>query len=322
MMNDDRDLLLCEEYRSRINKVQDYIESNISEEFSLMQLSKIANFSPYHFHRIFCSMTRETLFEYIQRVRLEKAAYLLIVNAKVTITQIALECGFSNQASFAKSFKSYFNMSASKLRTKAFSQEDEDCKTESNMRKVLTEKVCYNSMIRNKQYCEIQKDTGIPFVVEVKDISEMKVVYIRHTGAYKMNANLLKKLSDKLFTWADLRKLINADGTKWLTLFHDTPELTAEDKLRISVSMTVSGDVDVDGEIGKLTIKGGKYAVGHFELNADQYQEAWNVMFIDWLPNSGYQPDDRLCFELYPDNTTDNPQKQMVDIYIPVKPLY
>ena len=43
---------------------------------------------------------------------------------------------------------------------------------------------------------------------------------------------------------------------------------------------------------------------------------------LDWLPDSGYQPDDRLCFEDYlNDPGEDAKGTHIFDICIPVKPL-
>jgi len=41
------------EYESRINRVIDFVSSHLDAKLPLEQLAKIANFSPYHFHRIF-----------------------------------------------------------------------------------------------------------------------------------------------------------------------------------------------------------------------------------------------------------------------------
>ena len=84
-----------EEYVSRINRVIDYIERNIDKELSLENLAKITNFSRFHFHRIFRAMVGETLNQFILRIRLEKAAARLIANPKKSITEIALDSGFS-----------------------------------------------------------------------------------------------------------------------------------------------------------------------------------------------------------------------------------
>lgn len=164
--------------------------------------------------------------------------------------------------------------------------------------------------------------TNISFNVEVKEIPDLHVVYIRHTGPYKGDPLLFQRLFEKLFKWANARGLVNFPETQMITVYHDNPEITDENKLRKSVCLTAPENTEVDGEIGKMKVSGGKYAVGHFELKADQYQDAWNMIYGKWLPESGYQPDDRACFELYLNNPEEHPEKlHVVDIYIPVKPL-
>lgn len=307
------------EYKSRINKVQDYIETHLSEEFSLHGLSSIANFSPYHFHRIYNGMTGETLFQYIQRVRLEKAAYLLLANKQLKIIQIALDCGFSTQASFAKAFKNHFNMSASQFRINKKSLDKSI--VESNMGKVSNEIGLYNRIIRNEEEIKEVKNVTLDYQVTIKTITDMEAVYIRHTGPYKQDCALFERLFGQLYFWVKEKNLIHPINSKWLTLYHDTPEITPDDKLRISVCMTVEEKVDTDGEIGNIVVQGGRYAVGHFEISEDAYQDAWNAMYSEWFPQSRYQPDDRLCFELYQSQATGEEGKHLVDIYIPVRPL-
>jgi len=67
------------EYKNRINKVFDYIERNISEQLTLEELADVASFSKYHFVRIFFGITGETPFQFINRIRLEKAAMCLVI---------------------------------------------------------------------------------------------------------------------------------------------------------------------------------------------------------------------------------------------------
>ena len=99
-------------------------------------------------------------------------------------------------------------------------------------------------------------------------------------------------------------------------------EITDESKLRTSMCITVLPDTEVDGEIGKMTVEGGKHAIGHFELDVDEYEQAWKTMYGDWLSQSGYQPDDKPPFEIYHNDPNQHPKKKhIVDICIPVKPL-
>lgn len=104
---------ISDEYKYRINKVFDYIESHIGDNFTLEELANVATFSKFHFHRIFQALVGETPFQFILRTRLEKAATQLIYSPKSDITEIAQLCGFSDLSVFSRNFKSRFNLSPS-----------------------------------------------------------------------------------------------------------------------------------------------------------------------------------------------------------------
>ena len=71
-----------------------------------------------------------------------------------------------------------------------------------------------------------------------------------------------------------------------------------------------------------MKIPGGKFAVAHFEINKVQFEEAWDILCRGWLPDSGYVPDDRFCYELYLNDYEKHPEKKfLIDIYLPIKPL-
>ena len=89
--NHNRQKYLRQEYISRINRVIDYVEANIDQDLSLASLAKVANFSQFHFHRIFRAMVGETLNGFSQRIRLEKAAARLWDHPKESITEIAFD---------------------------------------------------------------------------------------------------------------------------------------------------------------------------------------------------------------------------------------
>ncbi len=312
---------LQEEYISRINKVQDYIEANIGGELSLTVLSNVANFSQYHFHRIFCAIVGEPLSKYIQRIRLEKAALSIAANPKDAISQIALKYGFSNHASFSRAFKKHFGFSASQLRTDSCILKSKKCKTESKPGKDSINFFIYTEVEKDIQ-SKTQLVADIPFYLEIKDIQEMPVIYIRNIGMFKGETELFRKLLGKLCKWAWARGLIQYPDTKILSMYHDNPDITSDAKFRTSICMTVPRDTVVDGEIGKMIIPGGKYAIGHFKLDAHQYKEAWDTIYGRWLLESYYQPDDRPCFEVYLNNPEEHPNKKsIVDIYVPVKPI-
>lgn len=318
-----------DEYSSRINRVVDYIEKNIDKDLSLEVIAKVANFSQFHFHRIFGALVGETLNQFIQRVRIEKAVTLLLANPKKSITEIAFDCGFSGSATFARAFKETFKMSASEWRLKKHQHESKISKTDSKQsqplhkkRKDFFESSYYINTVTNNQIWRIQMEEKKQLQVEVKEMEEIHVAYVRHIGPYKGDTKLFDKLFNKLFKWAGARDLLRFPETKCLTVYHDNPEITNEDKLRTSVCISVPDDTVVDGEVGKMTIPAGKYAFARFEINSDEYEDAWNAVYGVWLPESGYQPDDRPCYELYLNNPKEHPEgKHIIDICVPVKPL-
>jgi AraC family transcriptional regulator len=158
--------------------------------------------------------------------------------------------------------------------------------------------------------------------VRVEDLPEVTIAYIRHVGPYAGDSELFKGLFGRLFQWAGPRNLLRFPETQILSIYHDDPHVTDEAKLRTSVGITVAGETEVSGEIGKMQMPAGRYAQARFELEPHQYEAAWNTVYGGWLPDSGYQPADGLPFERYLNNPDDHPQgKHIVEICMPVKPL-
>ena len=118
----------AKEYKNRINRVIDYINANLKQPLSLDVLAGVASFSSFHFHRIFRAMTDETLSDFVKRLRLEKAANMLAVNPRASVTAVAFECGFSSSASFARSFKERFGCSATEWRKRKSLGFSNNCK--------------------------------------------------------------------------------------------------------------------------------------------------------------------------------------------------
>lgn len=306
-----------QEYTARINRVMDYIGQNLDKTIDLSVMANIALFSPYHFHRIFTFIVGETPNNFVSRIKLEKAAQFLHDNPKTSINEIAFQCGFGNVSSFSRAFKSHFGMSAKefRLQDKAIYVKDgirysKNCKPISNIGK--------NKQQINGQLCSVEfnKIIIMDTKIEIKHMPELNLIYCRHMGAF----NKIGQAYEKLFRWAGPRGLVTP-MTKTVTIYHDDPAITTVEKVRQDASIIVEGDVKVEGEIGKSTVPGGRYAVGHFEIKETEFEQAWNTM-CSWLTESGYQPEDGSTYELYHNEYSDHPEfRFIVDICIPVKPL-
>jgi len=87
----------------------DYIERNPGRDIGLEELK-------FHFHRIFHALAGETLSDFMRRVRLERATARLVDDPAAPVIVVALDCGFSGPAVFARVFRERFGMSASEWR--------------------------------------------------------------------------------------------------------------------------------------------------------------------------------------------------------------
>lgn len=301
--------LLRSEYMSRINIVLDYIDNNISKAFTLEELSDVSGFSKFHFHRIFAGMMNETLYHYINRQKLEKAANCLLYKPHQSVTDIALDFGFADSAMFARSFKKHYGKSATEYRS-----------TYRKNRKASKAAPAYNEDKSNDWRQNIMK---LDYKVDIVDIPEMTVVYLRHVGSYTELGEKFKDMIGRLFAWGSSNGVMQPGVTKLLAVYHDNPEFTEDDKRRTSICLTVPNDTQPDGDFGKTTIPAGKYAIGHFSLdNGEQHSRAWQYIYGEWLPASGYQPDDGATFEEYVNDPSTHPEnKHLIDIYLPVKPM-
>jgi len=324
--------MIKSEYLSRINRVMDYIEVNLGETHTLEDLASVANFSRFHFHRIFTAMTGETPFQFLTRLRVEKAAALLVNNRRMTIGEVAFQCGFSGLALFSRTFRQFFGVSPTAWRNgdcgKAERMIQEPAKnrqTDSNQSQTISnpgEAGAASSMYfcRETKTFKWRTTMKLNKSMEVKQLPKMTVAYLRHTGPYQGNEMLFQNLTEELCRWAGPRGLLAQPDMKLLVVYHDDPKVTEQDKLRLSMCLTVPGQTKVDGKIGKMEIAAGTYAVGRFEVNSQEFGEAWDWLYGTWLPQSGYQPDDGPCFEVYPEEPKEG-EKIKVDICVPVKPM-
>lgn len=296
----------------------DYIDQHLDQSLELKTIADVANFSPFHFHRIFFFLIGETPIDYIQRLRVERSAWKLREENPESVTEIAYSCGFGSVSLFSRTFKKYFGMTPSQ-----FSKADKPVYSQNGklfskngqmLRKNLkndTEGNAYLCIVESNQFYFMKAN------IEVKEMPEMKAIYVRHIGAF----NQIGEAYGKLFKWAYPRGLYTPNISKSASVIHDDPSVTETDKVRQSACIIIEEDVKVDGEIGKLIIPAGKYAVGHFELGFADFEKAWNSM-CNWFVESGYQQGDGCTYELYHNDYTTHPeQKHIVDICIPVKPL-
>lgn len=298
-------------YKASINRVVDYIQANLGETLSLKQLSEVACYSKFHLNRIFSAYMGESVYQYIKRLRLEKSAELLEANSTVSITDVALMCGFENSSSFAKSFKKHFKMTATQWRNKPGNVPVNESAP------VRIERAEFSIRQGTPVWTYHLKNAVRQVVVE--DIPPLTFAYIRQIGPYQGGEALLSDAYTRLLRWAAARGLVNENTIPW-HIYHDNPNITEYKKLRVMVGIPATDAVEPSGPVGITKIPGGRCGVCRFLLKPEEFAGAWRWMFSQWLVNSGYEWDNRESFERCHGKKTINGDLVFeVDICIPVK---
>jgi AraC family transcriptional regulator len=267
------------EYVLRINRVIDYLRGNLDRQLKLEELAKVACFSEFHFHRIFRAVSGETLNKFTNRLRLEKAARLLRYSDQ-SLTDIALDCGFSSSATFSRAFRSGYGTSPSQFRK--------------------------TGDIKNSKICkELFQDDGydLPmsadekkaaFPVTLIDVPERQVAYLRVTNAFEMERVLAAFKT--VIEWAKSQDIFSQGTLFGMTL--DDPHVTPKHLYRYEVCFASSLPFECTHGMSKLRMPAMRYAVTRVSGDMHMVATAWDYIYRDWLIDSAYEPEHAPALEI------------------------
>ena len=282
-----------------MHRVLEHIERHLDEQLELDALARVANFSAFHFHRLFTAWMGETLGDYVRRRRLEVAAQRLVAQPRLPVLEVALSVGFGSTEAFARAFKGRFDATPSRWR-------DAEVRKRDQVKSKLDQAVSPSA----------SKDGGMK--VKIVDRQPTTVAYLRHVGPY--GKPVADFWMDTVAPWMETNGLL---GKPRYGISYDDPGITESRKLRYDAAVEVPKDFRGAGGHHMTVIPGGKYAAGRFNGTEQEVGEAWNWLLRDWLPGSGMQLDARPCFEHYAADASYDAEtgEFECDICIPLTPL-
>ncbi len=98
-----------------VERAISYIQNNFSNNISLSEISEVCSIHPEYFSRMFKKETGFGFCEYVNTLRLQKAESLLKQHSKMSVTEIAAECGFDDSNYFSVKFKKMYGMPPKKM---------------------------------------------------------------------------------------------------------------------------------------------------------------------------------------------------------------
>ncbi|MFP9098079.1 AraC family transcriptional regulator [Flavobacterium sp. RHBU_24] len=87
-----------------VQVVNEILHDRVADSLTLQYLAETAGIHPVHLSRDFSKYFHCTLSEYTRKLKVEKALSLIALKTQ-SLTEIAYECGFSDQSHFTRCFK-------------------------------------------------------------------------------------------------------------------------------------------------------------------------------------------------------------------------
>lgn len=294
-------------YRARLNQVLRHIDCHLDDSPDLKELSAVACFSPYHFHRIFSALVGKSVAAYVRRLRLERAA-MQLSSADISITQVALTAGYDSLDAFSRAFRTQFGVLPSTYRR-------EDGPLVSAQSRSTGQPLFYH-----------QTSNVPPIEVQVRSFPARAMATVRHSGPYDDSFPAWETLMSAM----QMHHLLRAD-TIACAVSHDDPDITPAQKCRMEVCLSLPPDATADTPAIRSLLHDKRVYLRDIGSDADYaaievngpyslLHPAYRSLYREWLPQSGREPNDDPGFEVYynsPQNTA--PEDLRTGIFIPLR---
>lgn len=283
-----------------VTKAIAYIEAHLLDELTVDEVTEEVGYSFYHFHRIFQSVTRSTVSEYIRGRRLTYAAYDLF-HTDLRIVEIAIKYHFSSQEAFTRSFQRMFSITPGKFR------KQKDMKD--TLFRAMEKKPLDEAGLRHLSEGVAQNPVMI----------SMGELYLAGMEMRGLDADQIAEL------WSSFRKraaevdrrrgresnyyaVIELTGTEW------------EVSYTACVEIGETGRRIPEGMVHKI-LPPSTYAVFSHKGTVARIQETFQHIYCTWLPQSGKIRMNQPEFARY-DHRYLGPWNEAseFDIYIPIGP--
>ena len=268
-------------YQQRINLVINYIREHLDGDLSLDTLARVAYFSPFHFHRLFKSLTGETVNDCVVRLRLERAVALLKASPTLPLLDASVEAGFNSASNFSRSFKQRYGINPRRW------DRQTPLKNSKN-RQVLEGASAYT--------LEDLANSRGEFEVTVRTQPAHQLAYIRVRDPYSSEHVVVAY--ERLIAWYCQRGG-DLNRATLMGISQNDPDVTPLELCTYDISVVVPKVWEDDGEVSLRHVPECQLVSLHCVGDIYAEDKAWQFLFRYWLPNSHYQPDNLPALEIY-----------------------
>jgi len=277
------------DHRRRIRNVMLYLDNNLDRFVSIGALARIACFSPFHFQRIFQTVTGETVLQYQQRKRLELAVQLLRESSR-SIIDIALSIGYQTPTSFNKAFKKWIGTTPTSFRQQS------DLRPLSSFEPLL-------------QTGNVKKSV---YPHRIDDLPEMQFAFIETQGLWKGSFVKAGQPAFKKAYEIIRRQGLNVNGNHWIGMIPFKPERYTDAMARFRFGILFNQQIDVQQPLSTMKVAAGRVAIFEHRGPYEYLLQTWALAYNGWLPRSNEILRDMAPYEIYMNNPWNTPPEQWV----------
>lgn len=247
------------------------IHARLDERLDLRTLAGTVDISPFRMHRLFRALLGETPRAYVERQRLERARFRMLVQ-EASLTRIALDCGFESPDTFSRAFRRRFGESPARWRTmtRRARREPDDAPT-----------------------LDAAGAMTLSATRAVR-LQTLNLATIRHVGPYE---SVPESLFDRLAAWATARAV---PGPRvWMGIGHDAPSMTPPEALRFDAALVVADPFEADGDVVHRVLPGGDFALTTHVGSYTTLPAAYGEIMQRLLRNARWTPRGLPAVEIY-----------------------
>ncbi len=271
-----------------VNQAINYIMEHIGEEIRIEDVADYCHFSKFYFSRVFKEETGESLYAFIKRVKMEQSAFRLKVERNKTITDISADYGYSS-SNYSAVFKQHHHISPVDFR-----------------KTILDKSLKHPFFHMEEKHLETLDECNKKMSIQV--LEDFFVIYERRKGSYH-------NMGDEWCRFQERYKDYIKNDTFFIERTFDDPSITDVDNCMYDICMSVDHNCKLENT---CTIKGGKFAIYHFNGKIQYIYAAYQAIFNVWFPNSHYEIDERYGFDIYREIDSKN-MHVIMDICLPIR---
>ena len=225
----------------RVHPIMGYASAHLDEDLSLAALGARMGLSRFGAQRRFAAVAGETAKQYALRLRLERAAALLLASREA-ILQVALACGFGSHEAFCRAFHRRFGMPPSVYRRRGFANVIDMGGAARHLELVSRVGPC----IGIHHSTQPARKTGMAYTIDRIELRAQPVLLVRRRVPHSQIAAALGEILGSVFLHAQ-RSGAALAGQPFTRYIEWGPGvLTIEAGLPVSAAVPGEGDVRTD----------------------------------------------------------------------------